>query len=367
MQPTLFDVGRAHLPPRVLVFASGVNEAREIRGFSLARIPIGFSAGHVREEAITELHRSELPLFADSGAFSEVVATSEGLLLTNSISHQGWLDRLTLFQALAETHGSRLSLVVPDRVEDQEYTLGLLARYRQQLQSMGATGARLLVPVQRGALTGGVFYRQACDVAGVPMHPALPMKKAGMSHGQVLAFVRENRPAHVHLLGMGYQRTAAKKLINRLLNSFGKLTLSLDSNRLRAVTGQQRPMTQLETALRAAEPYRMYGDVEHPALVGAAEHLDYTEAIASPSLWAAQADLERVAGEAIPGSVQRRQFLENPDAYLQQDCDGEARWECPLLSAALDRAWSRYVETRVRAAVRTAAIHTTFDNAQIAA
>ena len=171
----------------------------------------------------------------------------------------------------------------------------------------------------------------------------------------------------MHLLGMGYQRTAAKKLIRRLLNSFGELTLSLDSNRLRAVTGQKRRMTRTESALRAAELYRLYGDVEHPALLGAAEYLDYTEAIGRPSLWAAQADLERVAGEGLLGSVQRQQFLENPEAYLQQDCDGEARWECPLLSAALDRAWSRYVETRVRAAVRTAAIHTTFDNAQIAA
>ena len=188
MQPTLFDVGRAQLPPRVLVFASGVNEAREIRGFSLARIPIGFSAGHVREEAIAELHRSELPLFADSGAFSEVEVSSKGFLLSKPISHQGWLDRLSLFQVLAERHGARLSIVVPDRVGDQEYTLGLLARYLQQIQALAATGARLLVPVQRGALTGGVFYRRACEVVGVLVHPALPMKKAGMSHGQVLAF-----------------------------------------------------------------------------------------------------------------------------------------------------------------------------------
>lgn len=82
MQPTLFDVGRAQLPPRVLAFASGVNEAREIRGFSLARIPVGFSAGHVREEAREELLRSELSLFADSGAFSEVTVTSQGLAVT---------------------------------------------------------------------------------------------------------------------------------------------------------------------------------------------------------------------------------------------------------------------------------------------
>ena len=150
MQATLFEVGRAQLPPRVLVFASGVNEAREIRGFSLARIPIGFSAGHVREEAIAELKRSELPLFADSGAFSEVAITPDGLSILHPISDSGWISRLALYQSLAERHGRKLSVVVPDRVGDQQYTLGLLVRYRVKLQQLAGTKAHLLIPIQKG-------------------------------------------------------------------------------------------------------------------------------------------------------------------------------------------------------------------------
>jgi len=44
-----------------------------------------------------ELLRSELSIFADSGAFSEVTAIPEGLSLTRPISHEGWVDRLALF------------------------------------------------------------------------------------------------------------------------------------------------------------------------------------------------------------------------------------------------------------------------------
>ncbi len=158
MQPTLFDVGRAQLPPRVLVFASGVNKAREIRGFSLARIPVGFSAGHVRGEAIAELQRSELPLFADSGAFSEVALTAAGLGVVHPISHQGWRTRLSLYQLLAERHGSNLSAVVPDRVADQEQTLVLLARYRQQLRDLAKTGGAVAYPsAGRCAHTGDLL------------------------------------------------------------------------------------------------------------------------------------------------------------------------------------------------------------------
>ncbi len=364
MEPTLFDVGRAQLPPRVLVFASGVNEAREIRGFSLARILVGFSAGHVRGEAIAELQRSELPLFADSGAFSEVAFTAAGLVVIRPISHQGWSKRLSLYQLLAERQGSNLSVVVPDRVADQEHTLFLLARYRQQLERLARTGARLLIPVQTGALTPETFFQLALDVAGVPMSPALPMKKAGMSHGRVLAFLQEVRPAHVHLLGMGFQRGRAKRLVRLLLNSFEELTLSLDSNRLRAVVGHSRPMSAQERTFQATPISSLFGEVEHPALAGSRLHLDYTEAIAFPSMWAGTPELERIASEAC--LTRAGEFVADPDSFLQQEMDGCARWECPMLSAALDRAWSRYVGASVKAAVRTAAISTTFTNAQIA-
>ncbi len=94
MQPTLFDVGRAQLPPRVLAFASVSTKPARSRAF-LLRIPVGFSAGHVREEAKEELLRSELPLFADSGAFSEIAVTPQGLSVIRSISHQQWIDSLS--------------------------------------------------------------------------------------------------------------------------------------------------------------------------------------------------------------------------------------------------------------------------------
>ncbi len=42
-QPLLFETGRPSLPPGVTVFASGANEAREIRGFTLAGVSIGVS------------------------------------------------------------------------------------------------------------------------------------------------------------------------------------------------------------------------------------------------------------------------------------------------------------------------------------
>ena len=366
-QPTLFDVGRAQLPPRVIAFASGSNEAREIRGFALAGVPVGFSAELIREEGVQELLRSKQPIFADSGAFSEVTIASEGPRVTHPISQAGWLKRLALYLRLAKVHGKQLFVVAPDRVADQRHTLALIARYRPQLHELAANGAHVLVPVQRGELSAAQFYRRAVAVAGINLIPALPMKKAGMSHADVLSFVDEARPSRLHLLGMGYERRTGKVLVRTLLAAHGELMLTLDSNRLRAVTGQRRRLTFAERELRAAAVCGSWGEAEHEALQGAGERLDYTDSIAFPSSWASEDALRSIAAAAFATCEERSAFLDEPDGYLQQDRGCYQVWECPMVAAALDSAWSAWVESRVQAAVRTAATREVFAGCQIAA
>ena len=366
-QPTLFDLGRAQLPPRVIAFASGSNEAREIRGFALACVPVGFSAELIREEGVQELLRSKQPIFADSGAFSEVTITSEGPRVTHPISHASWLKRIALYLRLAKVHGNQLFVVAPDRVADQEHTLELIEHYRPQLHELAFRGAHVLVPVQRGALSATQFFRQAVAVAGIDLIPALPMKKAGMSHADVLRFVDEVRPSRLHLLGMGYERRTAKALVRALLEAHGELTLTLDSNRLRAVIGQRRRLTVAERQLRGTPMEGLYGEAEHEALRGVDERLDYTDSIAFPSSWASDDALRTIATTAFFTSCERSAFLADPDGYLQQDRSGYQVWECAVVAAALDRAWCAWVDSRVQAAVRTAAIHEVFAECQIAA
>ena len=51
-QSLLFEPGRPVLPARVIVFASGANESRDIRGFALADVSIGVSVSVVREDGV---------------------------------------------------------------------------------------------------------------------------------------------------------------------------------------------------------------------------------------------------------------------------------------------------------------------------
>jgi len=186
-QPALFEVGRPGLPPRVIVFASGANEAREIRGFALAGVPVGVAVSHVRETALRELRIQENPVFADSGAFSEVAIDDQGIRVVAPIVHQEWLRRLAIYRALAVRLGSRLSVVAPDRVADQAVTLGRLTRYRAQLEEIASFGAEALIPVQNGELSPAEFYRRAVEASGLALVPAMPMKKAATGFDGVLA------------------------------------------------------------------------------------------------------------------------------------------------------------------------------------
>src|SRR5246127_1963272 len=253
-QALLFEAGRAVPPSRVTVFASGANEAREIRGFRLSAVPVGVAVSHVREAAIQELLNQPTPVFADSGAFSEVVIDGRGVHVVAPISHDEWLRRLAIYRRLAARLGNRLSVVAPDRVADQAVTLERLSRYRSQLEEIAGLGAEILIPVQNGELSPAEFYRRAVEASGLALVPAMPMKKAATGFDGVLAFVREIRPQRIHLLGIGYETRRARRLVDLLLATDATLLLSMDSNRLRAVTGKGRKMTHLEAHLRREEP-----------------------------------------------------------------------------------------------------------------
>ncbi len=86
------------------------------------------------------------------------------------------------------------------------------------------------------------------------------MKKAASTFADVLAFVQKVRPRRLHLLGMGFERKTARKLVSMLQAIAPELEISMDSNRLRAVTGRGRTMTVLKArATRRRAGFRLRG------------------------------------------------------------------------------------------------------------
>jgi len=347
-------------------YASGVNEAREIAGFALAGVPVGASASNLRESAIRAILRSEGPVFLDSGAFSEVrfSAQTQRMEIVNRIAPREWRRRLAIYLRVAQALGSRLSVVAPDCVGDQTETLKRLALYRPELEQLAELGTQIIIPLQVGSRTHEEFYAEAKAVAGAPLIPAFTMKKATTSEEDAARFLRNVKPSRIHLLGMGRENTRAPRFVAMIHECSPLTEISMDSNRLRAVTGKKRSMTVLERDFRNSSAEDLYGEVDSPVLSAAQVRLDYTDSIYSPGDWASEAILREIAMSCGFTVSETHAFFMDPNGFLSRTMPASdiCYWEHPMVDAALDRAWRKYVGQVIDFNVRTAAIQQTFQS-----
>jgi hypothetical protein len=366
----LFDLSqyRKPLPPDVQVFTSGANQESEIRGFARLGIPVGVSVNHLNDAAVSALIELGQPVMIDSGAFSEVLFTLDGPRTIAPIDEAEWSRRLSVSIRLASALGPLAVVVAPDKVGDQQETVTRLARYRSELAKLATTGATILLPLQVGAMSHRAFLDAAECAAGVPLTPAMPMRKAATSNKALLSFVEETRPRHIHLLGIGIGTRRAERLIEAIRYFSPSTRISMDSNRLRAVVGNRRPLTRVEQQLRGTEAEDVYGTVDSPVFSLTGETLDYTDLIASPSLWASTEQLHGLARAAQLLADETIQFVAAPDDFLQSPCRGfdDLHWiEHPVMALELDTVWRQFVELRHRATVRSAAIASVFADSRI--
>jgi hypothetical protein len=196
----------------VAYFASGSNHAGEIRALADLGHDVGVSArelGPSGEAELMKLAGTDVLVFVDSGAFAEMDFRTGAPVLVAPMSDRTWARVFALYFRLALVLGDQLQVVAPDRVGCQATTRARLALYRDQLRALHAMGVRILLPVQRGALTQAAFYRECCELLGFAPIPALPCKKAATSPTEAGAFAHEIAPAQLHLLGIGRGATAA--------------------------------------------------------------------------------------------------------------------------------------------------------------
>ena len=353
----------------VTAFASGVNEAREVAGFALAGVPIGASASNLREDAIQAILRSAGPVFLDSGAFSEVQFSpqTQRMEIVNRIAPREWRRRLDIYLRVARSLGNRLSVVAPDCVGDQAETLKRLAQYRPELQQLAELGAQILIPLQVGTLTHEEFYAEATAVAGITLVPAFTMKKAVTSEEDAARFLLSVRPERLHLLGMGRQNSRAPRVVAMIRRCSPLTKISMDSNRLRAVTGKKRTMTVLERDFRSGSPEDLYSEVNSPVLSAAQVRLDYTDCIYSPGDWATRDMLREIAISSGFSLSEMHAFFADPNGFIARPMPetGIFYWEHPIVDLALDQAWRKYVGEVINANVRTAAIQQTFQSCAV--
>jgi len=238
------DVGTTAWPESPVApaayFASGSNRVGEIRGLSKAGADVGVAANEISpaaEAALVELAGSDVQVFVDSGAFSEVSFGANGAEIVKPITPAGWERVLALYARLGRALGSQLWIVAPDCVGHQDITLERLALYATDVRALHASGVHVLVPVQKGELSQAAFAAKIDAALGFTSWiPAMPCKKAATTAAEVADFLTTRKPDHVHLLGLGIRSRKLEAYLAPFTDSLA--SVSLDSCWITANVGR---------------------------------------------------------------------------------------------------------------------------------
>ena len=342
----------------LIAFASGTNRTCDIRGASAAGTPLGVDVSKISESGIRAILKSKVPVLLDSGAFGEVTACDGKIAVTNPISDREWHRRLSVYlrisKALRKHSGPalcpRVTVVAPDQVGSQDLTLLRLAKFKRAVKAIKGAGAQVVVPLQKGKLDIADFYQKVLAVLGFNVVPAIPMKKAACSPAEVLRFLKRTAVTSIHLLGIGLANAKAASLIHQIKEIAPEIRISLDSNRIRAAVGHNRPITKLEREYVDKLAGSWSGEVD---LREWDDHIyDMTELLFSPSEWLGRVTTIETFANSLTwlSSAQRSEFVHDPDAFLCKE--GADDW----IAQALMEQYAAFVRKQARPAARSRAV-----------
>ena len=334
-------------------FASGSNHAGEIAGFADLGINPGVTAPEMNAEAIHAAMQLRgrrakdgrlLRLFLDSGAFGEIEFTATGPRDKKPITDAEWGRRLDVYERLAEALGPQLYAVAPDKVADQEETLRRLRTYAPRVKKIRALGARILVPVQKGARTMAAFAEEVDAILGPgTWTPAIPMKKDATSDADLRAFLQARRPTTIHLLGVGPKSRRFPDMERIVGEASPHTHVTLDSVAITAAVG--RPEGGTPRKLTAAQDKVREEVAESAFAANDPDLADYTDAILFPSGWTTATERRRIAAEMKLDPQASAAFVSDPEGWLLEESDGEGsnkNYEVPEVDEAMDAAWHRF-------------------------
>jgi len=225
-------------------YASGLSRPGNLLPFARAGYPAGFVAGELSERMrrlVAGYAEIGGEVFVDSGAFSMDVADFAPVFEVY----------LELASGLSDEARGRLSVVAPDVVGDQAATIELLAKWAPVLQVLVDAGVRVLVPLQKGELSGPELFG-AIDEALREMTwvPAFPCKKAATTAAEIVDFCDRTWAPDIHCLGLGGEKL--QELAQAIHEVSPDTRVTGDSNKLRAMVGSRRPLHR-DTTTRTTE------------------------------------------------------------------------------------------------------------------
>jgi len=350
----------------LLYFPSGSNRVCDFIGFLDAQMAPGVTVSEIgdaefsQEESLEMLIEgcleNNIPVFVDSGAFSEVeFQPGRGLVPVRPIDDSEWKHRLDIYKKIAERLGNLAYLVAPDQVGNQEVTLARLAQYKEDVQDLIAYGANVMIVLQGGDQDLDSFRQAALDALDVAHNDvmiALPMAKGATQDDKIIELLEAYQPQTLHLLGLGPNSRRLADVVSIIEDLAPACLISHDSCYIRQHAGykdraKSNPKALTGARMEAIDDLHFFANREAPyGEIGYLARLrgDYTDLIGSPSQWITRAGLRRVKDEMNLDRSEVRRFYADPDEFLQNEIPGTDiyYYEDPLVMIALEREWEKH-------------------------
>lgn len=222
-------------------FRSGMSRLADFRGAEAARVPVGVVAGEVRLMqqyfGIPRYLRHGGACFIDSGAFAERTSGME----PNFDKVMSVYENVAI--SLEDEDASRLYVVAPDKVGDQDESLRRLARYRDRVVELIAMGVQMIVPIQSGRVPVAEMLDQVKGILGVEdFIVGIPANKDAMSIAECGTL---NHHAF-HILGRVQSNEEQIERIAALEEANPLATITADANWLRSRLGKVCQRVEIE-------------------------------------------------------------------------------------------------------------------------
>lgn len=256
----------------VEVYRSGVSTATDLRGFMMAKVPVGVCAVHVTanrskvsKSPLSSSVRSLLVQYINEGAKVFVDSGAVGAF-RHKVSLDFESDVFPVYQELLAKvdRPENLLLVMPDVLGDQDASLALQERHAATIRGFMCAGAEVMMPVQRGHLTPAQMFHRQADMLGTLNFavgvPSIPGSIAAISIEELTNLMTAS-PKHVHLLGVAGNAKVFGERYGVIRSHSARAIVSCDACRLLAHVGQGRRLT--DRSHNRAEDIALYAANDH--------------------------------------------------------------------------------------------------------
>ncbi|MBE1299784.1 MAG: hypothetical protein GJ680_07745 [Alteromonadaceae bacterium] len=234
----------------VLLYRSGTQRSpNDFKGYSDARVPICIALWR-SSETVRSLAKEHVKagnfLMLDHGEYERFRYN----IKHPNAPHADYIEFDDIFDHYEDIvsvakQPSLVSLVLPDKIGDQQGSLALLRQYKDRIATLQGTGAELILPLQKGMQSLETHYHQCLDVlpAG-KIGVALPSNAEALSEHDILRFCKQILPNRIHFLG-----SKPTQVLYKVQHICNTAIVTCDATRHRAHIGQGRLLTDLHRHL----------------------------------------------------------------------------------------------------------------------